>query len=462
MSRIESGRMVLKNEDFSIRDFLDQINVIINGQCTEKGLDYECRVIGNIDNYYVGDDLKLKQVLINILGNSVKFTEAPGKISFSVEQIGRAEGKCTMRFTMRDTGIGMDKEFIPKLFEAFSQEDATTTNRYGGSGLGMAITGNLVDMMGGEIQVDSQKGVGSTFTVVVDLLESDMSMDKGSLDELLGKLSVIIIDDDAVACEHARLVLQEIGVEAEKCERSSDAYSIIRRRWDEGRPYDLIITDFKMPVMDGITLTEEIRRVDNGKTAIIILTGYDFDEQSERAHKEGVDGILNKPLFADTLLYEIQTVMRGRIEEMKGTDHDAAEDSAEVSLAGLRVLIAEDMEINASILSDILELEEIESEWAENGQIAIDKFSASEPGYYDAILMDIRMPVLDGLGAAKAIRAMDREDAKTIPIIALTANAFDEDVNNSIEAGMNSHLSKPVEPDKLFENLVKYAGQRVS
>ena len=458
MSRIESGRMVLKNEDFAMRDFLDQINVIINGQCVDKGLEYECSIIGGIDDYYIGDDMKLKQVLINILGNAVKFTNAPGKVSFLVQQTGRSDGSCTLRFTMRDTGIGMDKEYIPKIFEAFSQEDATTTNKYGGSGLGMAITGNLVEMMGGRIDVESEKGVGSTFTVTVSLGESEMKLRNMELDKVLTRLRVAFVDDDEVACTHAQLVLDEIGIHPDVFDRSTEAYSWIRKKWDEGEPYDIIISDYRMPVMDGVTLTEEIRRFDEGRTGIIILTGYDFDEVAERAHRQGVDGILTKPLFADTLLHEIQTVMKSRIklEDQEGAAGEAAGTAPEdegYGLEGIRVLVAEDVEINAEILMDLLEIEEIESERAANGQIAADMFADSSEGYYDAVLMDIRMPVMDGLTSAAAIRAMERADAKTVPIIALTANAFDEDVQNSLEAGMNAHLSKPVEPDKLYKTL---------
>ena len=453
MSRIESGRMVLKNEDFAMKDFLDQVNIIINGQCQDKGLDYECQIVGAIDDYYVGDDMKLKQVLINILGNSVKFTPAPGRVFFTVEQIGRENGKCTLRFTMRDTGIGMDKEYIPKIFEAFSQEDATTTNRYGGSGLGMAITSNLVGMMGGRIDVESEKGVGSTFTVTVALGESDRALETEKLDKMLGRIKVIVVDDDPVACEHARLVLDELGVETEICGRSSDAFSMIKRKWDDEDPYDIVITDYRMPVMDGITLAEEIRRFDDGKTAIIIMTGYDFDAESARAHREGVDGILTKPLFTDTLQREIQMVMRGRKKGLNVQQPEQAAGEEDFHLEGHRVLIAEDVDINAEIIMDILEMEGVECERAGNGQAAVDMFGDSDEGHYDAVLMDIRMPVMDGLTATAAIRAMERADAKKIPIIALTANAFDEDVNNSLEAGMNTHLSKPVEPERLYSVL---------
>ncbi|MBR6045464.1 MAG: amino acid permease [Ruminococcus sp.] len=316
MSRIESGRMVLKNEEFSFREFLEQINIIISGQCQDKGLSYECIIGGDMKDYYIGDDMKLKQVMINILGNSVKFTEAPGSVTLTVAQTAEEDGICTLRFVMKDTGIGMDKEYIPKIFESFSQEDATTTNKYGGSGLGMAITKNFVEMMNGEIQVESEKGVGSVFTVTVKL---------------------------------------------------------------EG----------------------------SGRTA---------DESADAAD------------------------MSGGTEEI---------------LSGRRILMAEDVEQNAEILADLLELEGMESEHAANGRIAVEMFSDSAVGYYDAVLMDVRMPETDGLTAARLIRALPRPDAKTVPIIAMTANVFDEDIRNSMEAGMNAHLFKPIEPDKMYETMAR-------
>ena len=319
MSRIESGRMELNEKDFSLRDFLEQINVIINGQCEDKGLRYACRVIGTPDERFIGDDLKLKQVLINILGNSVKFTERPGSVFFSVEEVECREGSCRMRFTVTDTGIGMDKAFIDKLFDAFSQEDATAANKYGGSGLGMAITRRMVDMMGGEILVESEKGVGSTFTVTIPLKQS----------------------------------------------------------------------------------------------------------LAENAPEKEPD----------------------------------AETVGNASVVGMHVLIAEDQAMNAEVLSDLLKMEEITSEWAENGQRAVEVFSQSEANHFDAILMDMRMPVMDGLAATREIRKLDRPDAKTTPIIALTANAFEEDVQQCLAAGMNEHLSKPVDIDALVSTLGRLIGK---
>ena len=314
MSRIESGRMVLKNEEFSFSEFIDQINIIISGQCQEKGLHYECNIADGMSDYYCGDDMKLKQVMINILGNAVKFTGEGGSVTFNVEQLSETDGVCKLRFVMKDTGIGIDEEYLPKIFDRFSQEDSTNTNKYGGSGLGMAITRNFVAMMNGTVTVDSKKGEGSVFTVTVDLLKSDRS-----------------------AAE---------------------------------------------------------------------------DKASDTCYEEGF-------------------------------------------LAGKRVLMAEDVEQNAEILADILELEDVESEHAVNGKEAVRMFTESEEGYYDAILMDVRMPEMDGLTATSLIRGLDREDAKTVPIIAMTANVFDEDIERSLQAGMNAHLSKPVEPDKLYETMIR-------
>ena len=314
MSRIESGRMTLKSDEFSFREFLDQINIIINGQCEDKGLQYESTIIGNVRDYYIGDDLKLKQVLINILGNAVKFTNAPGQVTLSVEETEETEVTRTLRFRIQDTGIGMDPEFIPKIFDSFTQEDETATNRYGGNGLGMAITKNYVDMMNGDILVESEKGVGSVFTVTVPLGRSDR-------------------------------------------------------------------INTKIPA-----------------------------EETAETGKENV-------------------------------------------LAGRRILIAEDVEQNAEILEDLLEMEEAETELAENGEIAVRMFSEKPEGYYNAILMDLRMPVMDGLTATRTIRELDRPDAKTIPIIAMTADVFEEDVEHCLQVGMNAHLAKPVEPEKLYGTL---------
>ena len=454
MSRIESGRMALKEDEFSFRDFLNQINVIINGQCVDKGLHYECNIIGHTEDYYIGDDMKLKQVLINILGNAVKFTPAPGTVAFTVEQIKRFEQHCMLRFTIRDTGVGMNKEFIPKIFEAFSQENDGSSNRYGSTGLGMAISKSIVTMMNGEIEVESEKGVGSTFTVTVTMKVSGRRIHNDRKELLPAGLRALVVDDDPIAREHAQLVAEAIGIRADTVESGVEALKRMQAKAEEGQPYQLVLTDFLMPRMDGIAFTRELRRMFGDKPLVILLTGYDCEDKREEALAAGVNSIHSKPLFTDSLMQNILDIhsQTGRTAET-GEASDAEEAEISGKLAGCRVLVAEDMELNAEILMDLLALEQIESEHAENGEIAAKMFSDNPKGYYDAILMDVRMPVMNGLDATRTIRAMAREDAKEIPIIAMTANAFDEDVQLSLQAGMTAHLSKPIEPERLFETL---------
>ena len=320
MSRIESGRLTLTTGEFAIAKTLEQVNTIIGGQCNDKGVEYECHVNGDLDDYYIGDDMKLRQVMINVLGNAVKFTPVGGKVTFTVEEIARAQGKSTLQFTIADTGIGISEEYLPKIFDAFSQEDSTAANKYGSTGLGLPITKSLVELMGGTIDVESEKGVGTTFTLTVMLANSD------------------------------------------------------------------------------------------------------------------------------------------RHDETTAGDGPAA--GVHTHLEGRRVLLAEDVEVNAEIMVVLLDMHGMEADVAENGQVAVDKFASHEPGYYSAILMDMRMPVLNGLQATEAIRGMGREDSADIPIIALTANAFDEDVQRSMQAGLDAHLSKPVEADALFATLEALIEQR--
>ncbi len=460
MSRIESGRMVLKNEEFSFRAFMDQVNVMINGQCADKGLNYECHIIGNVEDYYTGDDMKLKQVLINILGNSVKFTDPGGSVSLSVEQTASFEGYRTLRFAMSDTGIGMDKEYIPSIFEAFSQEDETATNSYGGSGLGMAITKNLVGMMNGDISVESEKGVGSTFTVTVTLGASGRSSVSEQPADLPADLRTLVVDDDDVACEHARLVLNALGINAAVSHSGGEALGRLRAMFEMGQPYELLLTDYKMSDMNGLELIRRLRSFDGGRTDVIVLTGYNWDDIRREAEEIGVAGIMSKPLFTDSLLHELRNIFsrKNNVSPAHMDTPDEDEERAFASLSGRNILIAEDVDINADILEALLDIEGMTAERAENGQIAVDVFSKSPEGYFDAVLMDVRMPVLDGLGATRAIRALDRADAQTVPIIAMTANAFDEDVRRSLQAGMNAHLSKPVEADNLYRTLAKLTG----
>ena len=447
MSRIESGRMTINNEEFAFSKLIEQINTIFSSQCQEKNLNYDCRISGHINEYYIGDSVKLRQVLINILSNAVKFTPKGGSINFEIEKTAGFSGKSTLKFTVKDTGIGISKEFLPHIFDTFSQEDAGTTNRYGSSGLGLAITKNIVEMMNGKIDVSSEKDVGTTFTVAVTLLDSDKKAGAESDVELRPQdMSVLVIDDDPIACEHAKLVLSKAGIASDYVMSGREAIEKVKMRHARREPYNLIIVDWKMPEMDGVEATRQIRSIIGGESAIIILTAYNWDDVAEEATAAGVDSFISKPLFTSNLLEEFRAALKKKQAAQPVVQEKAV-------LEGRKILLAEDMEVNAEIIMMVLSMREIEAEHAENGKIAVEMFEKSEPGYYSAILMDIRMPEMDGLQATQTIRALERPDAKTIPIIALTANAFDEDVQRSLQAGLNAHLTKPVEPEVLFETL---------
>ena len=447
MSRIESGRMSIRQEEFSFSKLIEQVNTIFNGQCTEKGLSYNCRINGHVDDYYIGDDIKLRQVLINILGNAVKFTPTGGSVDLIVEKTAAFDDKTTLRFTIRDTGIGMSKEYLPKLFETFSQENAMAGGKYGSSGLGMPITKSIVELMNGHIDVESEKGVGTTFTVTVTLIDSDKKTNEDETDiEIRPQdMTVLVVDDDPIACDHAKLVLNNAGIYTEVALSGQEAVKMVKVRQARRENYDLIIVDWKMPEMDGVETTRQIRSVIGNESAIIILTAYNWDDILDEAVSAGVDSFIAKPLFSGSLIDEFRLALKKKL--LNRTAPKKAD------LTGKRILLAEDMPINAEIMISILALRDIETEHAENGKIAVELFESHPEGYYDAILMDMRMPEMNGLEAASAIRAMDRADAKTIPIIALTANAFDEDVQHSLQAGLNAHLSKPVQPEVLYETL---------
>ena len=446
MSRIESGRMTLKNEDFAFSSLLDQINTLIESQCKERNLHYDCIIRGSIDEHYIGDATKLKQVLINILGNAVKFTPR-GTVSLEVERIAKYEAQSALRFVIKDTGIGMDSSYLPKLFDAFTQEDSSNTSKYGGSGLGMAITKNIVNMMGGSISVESEKDKGSVFTVDVMLKNSDKTAFDSSVPEIRAEeLNVLVIDDDETACKHASIVLNELGISSDTCLSGKDALEMIKVKQARREEYNLILVDLRMPETDGVKVTREIRKIVGRESVIVILTAYSWSDIEAEALSAGVDSFMAKPLFASNVLFELQQTLRKRKQLLESGKKKA-------ELSGKRILLAEDMKVNAEIMKKLLQMKKMSVEHAENGKRALELFEEKPAHYFDAILMDVRMPVMDGLSATSAIRESSKADAKSIPIIAMTANAFDEDVQRSLQAGMNAHLSKPVEPAHLFDTL---------
>ena len=445
MSRIESGRMVLHKEEFSFRSMLEQINTMVMSQCVEKGLKYECQVLGGVCDYYIGDDIKLKQVLINILSNAIKFTDPPGSVSLTIERTGTFHEQSTLKFVISDTGIGIDQNFIPKIFDPFTQENSSRSSKYGSTGLGMAITRSIVELMNGEISVRSEKGKGSEFTVVISLKNC---RHQGPATHYIkpNDMRVLIVDDEEIAAEHARLVLDEVGIRADICLTGEDAMQMLEVQHGKHAPYNLVLLDWKMPEMDGLEVAKEIRKRYSSETTVIILTSFNWDEIMDEALHIGVDSFLAKPLFASNVIDEFERIARKN-------NMSLFKERKRAELKDRRILLAEDIIINAEIMKHLLAAKEAVIDHAENGKLAVEMFEKSGVGYYSAILMDVRMPEMDGLEAAQTIRALDRPDARRIPIIALTANAFDEDVQRSLQVGMNAHLSKPVEPDRLYQTM---------
>ena len=445
MSRIESGRMVLHKEEFSFRSMLEQINTMVMSQCVEKGLKYECQVLGGVCDYYIGDDIKLKQVLINILSNAIKFTDPPGSVSLTIERTGTFHEQSTLKFVISDTGIGIDQNFIPKIFDPFTQENSSRSSKYGSTGLGMAITRSIVELMNGEISVRSEKGKGSEFTVVISLKNC---RHQGPATHYIkpNDMRVLIVDDEEIAAEHARLVLDEVGIRADICLTGEDAMQMLEVQHGKHAPYNLVLLDWKMPEMDGLEVAKEIRKRYSSETTVIILTSFNWDEIMDEALHIGVDSFLAKPLFASNVIDEFERIARKN-------NMSLFKERKRAELKDRRILLAEDIIINAEIMKHLLAAKEAVIDHAENGKLAVEMFEKSGVGYYSAILMDVRMPEMDGLEAAQTIRALDRPDARRIPIIALTANAFDEDVQRSLQVGMNAHLSKPVEPERLYQTM---------
>ena len=445
MSRIESGRLVLRKEEFSFSEMLEQINTMVTAQCSEKGLSFECHIAGHVDEYYIGDDMKLKQVLVNILSNAIKFTNAPGSVTLSIEKTNDYKDSSTLRFSVKDTGIGISEEFLPKVFDSFAQEDSTSKNKYGSTGLGLAITKNIVDLMNGTITVESEKGVGTEFVVIVTLKNcKNPNVDMNVISTKY--MHVLIVDDDPIACEHAKLVMDDAGIKSDTCLSGKEALEMLEICHTKHEPYNLVLIDWKMPEMDGVELAKEIRKHYDNETTVIILTAYNWDEIMDEALHIGVDSFLAKPLFASSVIDEFMRIARRN-------SMSPVNEKRRAELTGRHILLAEDFIVNAEIVKELMDIRDATVDHAENGRIVVEMFEKSEPGYYDAILMDVRMPEMDGLEATKVIRSLDRPDAKTIPIIAMTANAFDEDVQRSLQVGMNAHLSKPVESDHLYKTL---------
>lgn len=449
MSRIESGKLLLHSAPFDFVEFLNSITSVIYAQASSKHINYECLVDHGIGDSYIGDEMKLTQVLINILGNAVKFTPEGGKITFSVSLTNRTDAKVTLRFAVNDTGCGISEEALEHIFEPFVQQEDAVRSSFGGSGLGLAISKNLVDLMGGTIRVRSIVDIGSEFTVEVPLDIDPAFQTKRKENCSFINLHTLVVDDDLLVCEQTGHILRDIGMIAEWVTSGSEAIDRVNDRWNHQKDYDFILIDWKMPDMDGIETSRQIRRIVGPDVTIIIMTAYDWAAIENEAKAAGVNMCINKPMLRSTLVSAFT-----KATDVAEQSHRAQEES-EIDFEGRRILLAEDHPLNAEIAARLLNGKHAKVDVVENGLKAMERFATEPVGHYDAILMDVRMPVMDGLQAATNIRHWDKEDARTIPIVAMTANAFDEDVEKSKAAGMDAHLAKPIDPEFLYRVLFR-------
>ena len=448
MSKIESGKLTLSVDQVSLREVMDAIVSIAQPQVRAKHQQFNVSIHDISAENVCCDSVRLNQVLLNIIGNAVKFTPDGGRIDVSMYEEPSEKGDNFVRihFQIQDNGIGMTEEFKTHIFESFVREDSSRVHKTEGSGLGMAITKYIVDAMGGIIEVDSTPGEGTNFHVSLDLERADVL----EADMVLPPWSMLVVDDDKQLCESTVGSLRSIGVQADWTLDPHTALDMVGDSYKRNNPYHIILLDWKLPGMDGIAVARELRHRYGDEMPILLISAYDWSEIEEDAKAAGVTGFIPKPLFKSTLYYGLKPFAPDM-----GKPEETAE-SKQFDFTGRRVLLAEDNDLNWEIAEELLSAEGLELEWAENGQICVEKFQSAEQGYYDAILMDLRMPVMTGYEATEAIRKLERPDAKDIPIIAMTADAFAEDIQKCLDAGMNAHVAKPIDVRDVCRLLVKF------
>ena len=451
MSKIETGKMELAHEYFDFTELMDEVNQIIYPQAEERQIEYVIYHSEPLEQFYIGDPLRLKQILMNLLSNALKFTRAGGRIQIQIEEQKRTNGFSYLRFQVKDTGIGMSREFRSRLFMPFEQEAPETARNNIGSGLGLSIVYNLVQLMGGSIEVESEKEKGSVFTVTLPfkLAEDDQEMERQRKKrELLQGLAVLVVDDDPLVGSQATSILEKAGAQSLWVDSGFRAVEEVQRLLEENRHYDIAMIDWKMPDMDGVETARRIRALVGPDTTIIMISAYDWSRIEDEARNAGVNCFISKPLFGSTI-YDAFARAVNRSEE-KGAEKERED------FSGCRVLLADDNELNREIARTLLEMRGMEVETAEDGQEAVNLYKSRGAGYFSAVLMDIRMPRMDGLEATRTIRAMEDENTDRIPILAMTANAFEEDKARAYEAGMNGYLVKPLDMEAVLDELKKH------
>ena len=435
ISKVESGKLKLSPLTFSIVETVENLVNISQPMIKEKNLEFSFHINQMEKEYLYADQLRLNQIYINILSNAIKYTEPGGQISVDMSEEESPKAGCVrLTYVVTDTGIGMSPEFIENMYQPFSRQVDSRVNSIQGTGLGLAITKQMVELMGGTIDCQSEQGKGTTFTVVLDIPVAERQREDMKLDPV----DVLIVDDDEIMLKTALDTLESLGASTEQAGSGLEALGMIEHRHLSGKDYDVIIVDWKMPDIDGIGTINRIRSEIDTKTPILLISAYDWSDIEEKAKEAGANGFVSKPLFRSTL-YD-------KINDLIGKESTSIEPEDDYSdLKGLNILVAEDNDINWEIVSAMLSMFGITSERAENGRVCVDKISSAKEGTYELIFMDVQMPEMNGIDATKAIRKLPEPWAASIPIIALTADAFSENVTECLNAGMNGHIAKPID-----------------
>ncbi|WP_278480257.1 response regulator [Phascolarctobacterium faecium] len=449
MSKIENGKLNIRQELFDLKNLVTSLADINYGLATAKGLAFEIVISGFKDELLLGDSMRVNQILLNLLSNAIKFTPKGGSVRLEIRMLRSASDKIWLRFIVKDSGIGMKKEFLEHLYEPFEQADNGIARKYGGTGLGMAITKNLVAIMDGTIEVESQEGAGTTF--MVDLPFGVSKVDKKTAAEM-EEMRVLVVDDDNDTCEHAAVLLKGMGVNVDWALNGFEAIEKVRSACeDDGRCYDVCFIDWCMPELDGIETARRMRSYVGPDVLIIIISAYDWSGIEEQAKAAGVNAFIAKPFFASNLYNMLLTVSR-----KPELGFSAVGNKETYDFGGKKVLLVEDNELNMEIASELLKFVNLQVEHAENGKVAVNIFRNSKEKEYALIFMDIQMPLMNGYDAARCIRSSEHPAAGTIPIIAMTANAFNDDVQAAFDAGMNGHLAKPIDVEVLYKTIARY------
>ncbi len=442
MSRIESGKVKIEEKECSIPEILHDLKTIVQADIMSKQLDFYIDTVDVINEHVMCDRLRLNQILLNLLSNAMKFTKPGGMVSVRILQKRNApEGYADYEFQVKDTGIGMSPEFLKNVFEPFERERTSTISGIQGTGLGMAITRNIVDMMGGSVSVESEVGKGSTFTVSLQFKTCSGPVRQETIPELLG-LRALVADDDFNTCSSVTKMLSDIGMRPDWTTSGKEAVLRVKLAGEQNDEYAVYIIDWLMPDMNGVEVVRRIRGLIGEKTPIIILTAYDWADIEEEARKAGVTAFCSKPIFLSELREVLESPFAVKNQE------EVPQET--ISFERKKILLVEDNELNQEIAVEILKEAGFSVDVADDGVVAVERMKTAEPGQYDLILMDIQMPVMDGYEATRQIRALENPDIARIPILAMTANAFQEDKKAAIEAGMDGHIAKPIDVSKLF------------